>query len=36
MHLGQVAKYAGQLRGQLKQQFATMGERSPFLGEIVC
>ncbi|MCL7653819.1 siroheme synthase CysG, partial [Klebsiella pneumoniae] len=27
LHLGQVAKYAGQLRGRVKQQFATMGER---------
>ncbi|HFM3131178.1 TPA: uroporphyrinogen-III C-methyltransferase [Escherichia coli] len=30
LHLGQVAKYAGQLRGRVKQQFATMGERRRF------
>lgn len=30
LHLGQVAKYAGQLRSRVKQQFATMGERRRF------
>ena len=30
LHLGQVAKYAGQLRGRVKQQFATMSERRRF------
>ena len=30
LHLGQVAKFAGQLRGRVKQQFATVGERRRF------
>lgn len=29
-HLGQVARYAGQLRARVKKQFATMGERRRF------
>ncbi|PYD07423.1 siroheme synthase, partial [Pseudomonas syringae pv. syringae] len=30
LHLGQGAKYAGQVRGRVKQQFATMSERRRF------
>jgi uroporphyrin-III C-methyltransferase/precorrin-2 dehydrogenase/sirohydrochlorin ferrochelatase len=29
-HLGQVARFAGQLRGRVKKQFATVGERRRF------
>ncbi|MGR5723151.1 siroheme synthase CysG, partial [Escherichia coli] len=34
-HLGQVAKYAGQLRGRVTQQFATMGERRRFWEKLI-